>query len=105
MTKVIDLRDLSDDSFVIHFGGERRGMDATTFAQALTGFTEALRSINRELEPGYDLDVIIEAVGPGSFRARLQAVKKSAGNLFSVANICGAVGGLTIGVLSTIITD
>jgi hypothetical protein len=105
MADVIDLRDFSDDSFVIHFGGDRRGMDATTFAHALTGFTEALRSINRELEPGYDLDVIIEAVGPGSFRARLRAVKKSAGNLFTATAAVGLAGGITVNILSSLIYD
>lgn len=105
MAEIIDLRRFNDDSFVIHFGGAGQGIDATTFAQALTGFTEALKSINRELEPGYDLDVIIEAVGPGSFRARLRAIKKSAGNLFTVAAAGTIVGGIAINVLSAIITQ
>jgi len=105
MANVIDLRDFSDDSFVIHFGGDRHGMDATTFAHALTGFTEALRSINRELEPGYDLDVIIEAVGPGSFRARLRAVRKSAENLFTAKTAGYVAGNIALGVLTTILTD
>jgi hypothetical protein len=102
MAEVIDLREFSDDSFVIHFGGERHGIDAATFAQALLGFTEAMRSINRELNPGYELDVVIEAVGPGSFRARLRAVKRAAGNLFSTQTVSGTI---ILGLLVNFIYD
>jgi hypothetical protein len=105
MAEVIDLREFSDDRFVIHFGGERGGMDATTFAQALTGFTEALRSINRALEPGYDLDVIIEAVGPGSFRAQLRAVRRSAENLFSAKTTGFVAGNIALGVFTNLVYD
>jgi hypothetical protein len=82
----------------VHFGGRAEAVDARTFAQAILGLTEALRTINREINPGYDLDVEIDAIGHGSFRARLRTVKRSIGNIFSskgaeaiVVSVLGAI--------------
>ncbi|QQR37917.1 hypothetical protein [Devosia rhizoryzae] len=54
-----------------------------TFGNALVSIAEAIRAINHEVNPGYSLEVAIEAVGPGSFRARLKTEKRSLLNLFS----------------------
>jgi len=57
-----------------------------TFGNALVSLAEAIRAINHEVNPGYGLEIQIEAVGPGSFRARLKTTKKSLRNLFSGAS-------------------
>jgi hypothetical protein len=79
----IDLRTFEDEGFVLHFGGRTQEVDALTFGNALVSLAEAIRAINHEVNPGYALEVSIEAVGPGSFRARLRTAKKSLRNLFS----------------------
>jgi hypothetical protein len=79
----IDLRTFEDDGFVLHFGGRAQEIDALTFGNALVSLAEAIQAINHEVNPGYALEVAIEAVGPGSFRARLKTAKKSLRTLFS----------------------
>lgn len=79
----IDLREFEDDGFVLHFGGRTHEVDALTFGNALVFLAEAIRAINKEVNPGYGLEISIEAVGPVSFRARLKTTKKSLRNLFS----------------------
>lgn len=81
----IDFRAFEDDGFVLHFGGRAHEVDALTFGNALVSLAEAIRAINHEVNPGYSLDIVVEAVGPGSFRARLKTAKKSLRNLFSGA--------------------
>lgn len=79
----IDLREFDDEGFVLHFGGHTHEVDALTFGNALVSLAETIRAINHEVNPGYGLEIAIEAVGPGSFRARLKTAKKSLRNLFS----------------------
>ncbi len=45
---------------------------------------EAIRAINQKVNPGLALEIAIDAVRPGSFRARLKTAKKTLKNLFSV---------------------
>lgn len=68
----IDLSELSGDEFVFHFGGRPNEVDAYTFANSLLAFSEAIREINRQLNPDSKLEITIEGVGTGSFRAKLR---------------------------------
>lgn len=79
----VDLTVFDDQGFVIHFGGDTHQIDAVTFGNALVSIAEALRAINHEVNPGHSIEIAIEAVGPGSFRARIKTIKKSLKNLFS----------------------
>jgi hypothetical protein len=69
-------------------------MDALTFGSALIEIAEALRAINYDLNPGYSLEVSIEALGPGSFRACLRTVKEPLRNLFSGATVVAVIVGV-----------
>ncbi|MFZ1726706.1 MAG: hypothetical protein WBO29_11040 [Albidovulum sp.] len=80
----IDLSAFDDDGFVLHFGGRTHEVDALTFGNALVSIAEAVRAINQEVNPGFALEIAIDAVGPGSFRARLKTAKKTLKNLFSL---------------------
>lgn len=82
----VDLLEFDDDGFVLHFGGRTNEVDALTFGNALVSIAEAIRAINQQINPGFALEIAIDAVGPGSFRARLKTAKKTLKNLFS-ANI------------------
>lgn len=97
---VIDLRQFDDDSFVVHFGGPISEIDATTFGAALIALADGLRAINNEINPGFAISVTIDAVGPGSFRARLKASKRSLKNLFS-----SAAKNIIFGILASLIYD
>lgn len=75
--------DQLDDAFVIHFQSERARVNAYTLASTLVAIADAAKAANATVNPGYDIEVLVEAVGPGSFRAKIRAVYTKARNLFS----------------------
>ncbi len=78
----IDLRTLPGDEFVLHFGGRPNEVDAYTFSNSIVALSEALQEINRQVYPEFGVQIFIEGVGPGSFRAKLKTATKSLGGLF-----------------------
>lgn len=68
----IDLSAFAGDEFVFHFGGRPSEVDAYTFANSLIAFSEAIRAINNQLIPDSRIEITIEGVGEGSFRAKLK---------------------------------
>ena len=77
----IDLRELSGDDFVLHFGGRPNNVDAFTFANSLLSISEALREINQQIKPDFSLEIDIASLGTGSFRARLKTRAKKLSKL------------------------
>jgi hypothetical protein len=71
----IDLRHVDDEHFAVRFGTENSEIDVYTLTQTLSGFADALREINRIINPEFELEVIIEATGEGSFIAKLRTRK------------------------------
>lgn len=72
-----------EDTIVLHFGGEATRINAYTLASALVGFADAVKSANYVLNPGFDVEVVVEAVGPGSFKAMIRTIYQGSGNLFT----------------------
>lgn len=72
-----------DEEVVLHFGGEQKKINAYTLASSLVSIADAVREANNVLNPGYDVEVLVEAFGEGSFRAKIKTVFKGAGNIFS----------------------
>ena len=81
----VDVRRFEGDSIVIHFGGHLTSVDAFTFANSLISFAETVRSVNAQINPGQDIDVRLDAVGPGSFKAVIKQIKKGVTSLFTSA--------------------
>jgi hypothetical protein len=71
------------DSVVIHFETEDHTINAYTLASTLVALADAAKAANRILNPGYEIEIIVEALGPGSFRAQLRTIYTVTGNLFS----------------------
>ena len=82
---VIDLRRLDNDQIVIHFGGQLTSVDAYTFGNSLVSLADTIRAINETINPGQNIEVRLDAVGPGSFRAVIKKVKKGLGGFLSRA--------------------
>lgn len=82
---VVDLRKFDDDQIVIHYGGELTSVDAYTFGNSLVAFADTLRALNASLNPGQSIEVRLDAVGAGSFRAKIRRMKKGFGGFFSRA--------------------
>lgn len=88
------------DEFVLHFGGRPKEVNAHTFANSLLSISEALREINSQINPDFSLEIVIDAVGAGSFRARVKAKGTRLTGLFK-----DSAHGVLIGVLATLIYD
>lgn len=80
---IIDLRSLEGDQVVIHFGGEFTNVDAYTLANSLVAFADTAAAVNAVINPGQTIEIRVEAIGPGSFRALIKKVQKGASGFFS----------------------
>lgn len=86
----VDLRALEGDQVVIHYGGTLKSVDAYTFANSLIAFADIVRSVSETLDPGPRIEVRVEALGEGSFRAVIKRIpteftgflKRATENLF-----------------------
>ena len=91
--------DFENDTIVLHFGGAEGSIDAYTLAEALIGFADMARAISATVDPGTDIEILVEATGPGSYRTRIRRIKKDYGGLL-------AVGGTVFwGIVSNYIYD
>jgi hypothetical protein len=73
---VIRLDAFHEDTIVVHFGGSAGSIDAYTLANALIGFADTAYAVNATLDPGHDIEIVVEATGPGSYRTVVRRVKK-----------------------------
>lgn len=72
-----------ENTFVIHFGSDFHRINAYTLASALVGFADAAKAANTVINPGYEIEVVVEALSAGSFKATIRAVCIEAKNIFS----------------------
>src|SRR5258706_9095499 len=80
----------SEDTIVLHFGGPAGTIDAYPLANTLIGFADTAYAINDTLDPRTEIEIIVEATGPGSYRAVIRRLKK------------GLAGGVLSGIAATI---
>ena len=81
----VDVRKFAGESIVVHFGGQLTSVDAYTFANSLISLADTVRAINAQINPGQDIDVRLDAVGPGSFKAVVKKAKTGLAGLFTGA--------------------
>lgn len=93
MTATLDLSQF-EDTFVIHFGSDLPRVNAYTLATTLVGMADAAKAANAALNPGYEVEVVVEALSPGSFKATLRTIFNATGNLFSTQNVKNVVLGV-----------
>ncbi|MCC7146528.1 MAG: hypothetical protein IT443_08785 [Phycisphaeraceae bacterium] len=90
-----------EDGIVLHFETEGRRINAYTLASTLVALADAAKAANYSVNQGHEVEIVVEALGPGSFRARIKAVYTKANNLFSNQLLQGIV----IGVISSYIYE
>ncbi len=83
-----------EDSVVLHFETEGQKINAYTLASTLVSIADAAKAANASLNFGYDIEIVVEAIGPGSFRAKIKAVYTAAKSLFSREVVMGIVLGV-----------
>lgn len=93
--RVIDISQF-ENSLVIHFDTDDTRINAYTLASTLIAFADAAKAANTTLNAGSEIEIVVEALGPGSFRALVRALYSSSRNLFSnqslVALVLGVLG-------------
>lgn len=90
-----------ESSIVLHFDTEDARINAYTFASTLVALADAAKAANASVNPGCEIEVVVEALGPGSFRAKIRALYSSSKNLFANQVVLG----LVLGVLGNYIYD
>jgi len=76
-----------EEEFVIYFGGEPTQINAYTLASSLVSIADAVKAANNIINPGYDVEVIVDAFGPGSFKVRVKTLYEGLHNLFKKDNL------------------
>lgn len=91
----VDVREFEED-FVIYFGGEPKRINAYTLASSLVSIADSVKSANSLINPGYNVEVVVEAFGEGSFKVKVKTLYSGAKNLFSKENLKS----ITLGVIA-----
>lgn len=78
----VDIRKF-EDTFIIHFGTEGHRINAYTLASTLVGIADAAKAANTTINPGYEIEVVVETLSDGSFRASLKAIYHKTQSIFS----------------------
>ncbi len=76
-----------DEEVVLHFGGKTTKINAYTLASALVSIADAVKEASSIINPGYDVEVLVEAFGEGSFRAIVKTAYKGSRNIFSTETL------------------
>ncbi len=90
-----------EDTLVLHFETQGQRINAYTLASTLVSIADAAKAANAALNPGYEIEVVVEAIGPGSFRAKIRAIYKSKAGILT-GQILGAI---VLGVLGNYVYD
>lgn len=98
--KVVEISRI-DDSVVLYFDTKQSRINAYSLASILVSIADAAKAANASLNPGHEIEIVVEALSEGSFKARISASYKSAKNIFSSQIVAGVI----IGVISSYIYE
>ena len=82
------------DRFVLYFDTPRREISAYALATALVGLADAVREANAIVNPGYLVEVVVETLSDGSFKATVKTIFTKAKNLFSHQAVQAVIWGI-----------
>ncbi len=68
------------DRFVLYFETPKHEVSAYALASAFVGLADAVREANAVVNPGYKVEVVVEALSAGSFQATVKTVFTKAKN-------------------------
>jgi hypothetical protein len=90
-----------DNGFVLYFETKEPRINAYAFASTLVALADSAKAAGRTLNSAIDIEIVVEALGPGSFRAKISAIARESG-LFVQQQL---VVGVLIGVLANYVYD
>lgn len=82
------------DRFVLLFETPRQEIGAYALASALVALADAVREANATVNPGYRVEVVVETLSAGSFKATVRTVFTHAKNLFSSTAVQAVIWGI-----------
>lgn len=82
----INIEDFKE-KFVIHFGTDGTQINAYTLASTIVSVANAVKEANLLINPGYDVEVVVESLDPGSFKVTVKTIYRGLGNLFDKDNL------------------
>lgn len=82
------------DRFVLYFDTPKHEVNAYALASALVGLADAVREANAVVNPGHVVEVVVEALSDGSFKATVRTVYTKAKNLFSHTAVQAIIYGI-----------
>jgi len=91
--KVFDVSKF-EDSIVLYFDTSNTRINAYTLASILVSIADAAKAANSSINAGHDIEIVVEAVGEGSFKAKISAIYNDSKNIFSSQIVAGVVIGL-----------
>ena len=71
------------DRFVLYFKTPRPEINAYALASTLVNLSDAIHAANAAVNPGYRVEVVVEGLSGGSFKATVRTVFETAKNIFS----------------------
>lgn len=83
-----------ENAVVIHFNTDNTRINAYTLASTLVALADAAKAANSTINAGYEVEIVVEALGPGSFRALIRAIYTTSRNLFSNQIVLGIIIGI-----------
>jgi hypothetical protein len=89
------------NEIVLYFGTKQKAINAYTLASTIVAVADALKEVNLQINPGYDIEVLITDLGSGSFKAVIKTIFTSAKNLFSKNDLKAII----LSILATFIYD
>jgi len=84
--RTVDVREFEGE-FVLHYGTGQTRINAYTLASSLVAFADAIKEANSIVNPGFEVEIVVEAVGPGSFRTKIKTLYTGLDNLFTKENL------------------
>lgn len=91
------------DTFIIHFGVTGSRINAYTLASTLSSIADAAKAANAQINPGFDIEVVVEALGDGCFKATLRSIfHPIATSIFSKEAIKNIVWGVIAGYITSV---
>lgn len=89
------------DRIVLHFETPKRSINAYALASTLVALADAVREANSIVNPGFDVEVVVETLEEGSFRAVIRTVLHESKNLFTG----DGARNILLGIVSSFIYD
>ncbi len=90
-----------EDTLVLYFKAEGHRINAYTLATTLVAVADAAKAANAALNPGHEIEIVVEALSAGSFKATLKALYKSRPGVLSTK----LAGAIVIGLLTNFIYE